>query len=259
MRETDILDSEIPGADPAAVVQQYEPLIFKIANRYMFILEKSGAVSLEDLHQAGRIAILQAQKRYDPTGGASFLTFVYEPIRWAVRRAAGFNPNTGKAPEQLVYLDEPLPGLSNEELTRLDVLQDPDAVPLDEPIIEDETRRETSEQVRAAVQRLKNERQRDYISRIFLQGETVSSIAAKEKKTTSYINNTKNVGLRNLRQDYHLREYRPRFSTSLQSFRYTFTSQEEAYILWLESQETKFRNEMNKKTGIIRDSNGANI
>ncbi len=39
MRETVILDSEIPSADPAAVVQQYEPLIFKIANRFKLLME----------------------------------------------------------------------------------------------------------------------------------------------------------------------------------------------------------------------------
>ena len=176
MREKAIRDELIPSADPAAVVAQYEPLIKKVARQYISILERSGAVGLEDLHQVARMVILRAQRTYIP-GNASFFTFIYKPIHWAIRRALGFDNRTGAAPPWLVYLDEPLPGLEAEEITRLDTLVDPEAVPMDEPIIEDETRRENPAEVRAAVDRLKSERQREIIRRVYFDGETRQAAA----------------------------------------------------------------------------------
>ena len=179
MRDTDILDIDIPGADPAAVVAQYEPFIKKLASRYTSILDRSGAVGLEDLYQVGCIAVLEAQKRYDPAGGASFITFITLPIKSAMRRALGFNSNTGAAPVQLVYLDEPITIESDGEITRIDTIPDSSILPFDEPMIEDETRKETAVQVRAAVARLKSAKQREAIQRVYFDGMERKTAAAE--------------------------------------------------------------------------------
>ena len=73
-----IMDKDIPTADPGELIIQYTPLIYKISDRYTDVLEKSGAVDLDDLLQAGRIAIYNAQGSYDPEKGASFMSYCYK-------------------------------------------------------------------------------------------------------------------------------------------------------------------------------------
>ena len=232
MREKAIPDELIPSADPAAVVAQYEPLIKKVARQYISILERSGAVGLEDLHQVARMVILRAQKTYIPSN-ASFFTFIYKPIHWAIRRALGFDNRTGAAPPWLVYLDEPLPGIEDAELTRVDVLADPEAVPIDEPIIEDETRRETSAEVRAAVARLKSERQREIIRRVYFDGETRQAAADGMGIGYKYFTAEERNARRRLRKDERLRYIAmPSFSVGLGKFRHTMTSAVEAAVIW---------------------------
>lgn len=234
MRDTDILDIDIPGADPAAVVAQYEPFIAKQASRYIHILDRSGAVGLDDLCQVGRIAVLKAQKRYDPAGGASFLSFITLPIRGAMRRALGFDNRTGAAPEQLIYLDEPTTE-DGGEMTRIDSIPDPSVLPFDEPLIEEETRRETSEQIRAAVERMKSDKQRKAIKLVWLEGKTREQAAAEmEMKARSFCS-LEHYGRSTLRRDYRLREYAiqmPSFHIGINKFRSTWTSETEAAVIW---------------------------
>lgn len=229
-----IADMDIRSADPAAVVEQFEPFIKKIAKKFIPLLERSGAVDLDDLIQVGRMAILQVQKRYDPTGDASFLTFIYKPVKWAIMCAAGINSNTGKAPEQLVYLDEPIPGYEDEELSRMDILTDPDAIPLDEPIIEDETHRETSEQVHAALARMKSEKQREVIERVYLNGQDRAAAAADMEIKPKALYALDKAGRSTLRRDYRLRQYAqemPFIHVGVARFNSTWTSSTELLAL----------------------------
>ncbi len=229
MRNTDIKDSDIPGADPAAVVEQYEPYIMKLAQRYKPILQQSGAVDIDDLCQVGRVAILQAQQKYNPDNGASFITYAYSRILVAMRRALGFDNRTGAAPVALVYLDEPLPGVDDEELTRMDMLADPAAVPLDEPIIKEETAAE----VRAAVARLDNPRQQEIIKRVYKDGQKKTAAAADMDISYSYFAAQERKALSKLRRDEKLFRYVvPSFSAGLNRFKRTFESAVEAAVIW---------------------------
>ena len=58
-----IEDRDIPGADPAQVIEQYEPYLQKLANRYIPALAQTGAVGMDDLVQVGRIAVTEAQRK----------------------------------------------------------------------------------------------------------------------------------------------------------------------------------------------------
>lgn len=242
---------------PEELLKCFRPLVYKVAMKYLAEAQRLVYVDCDDLVQTGYMALLDAQKAYDPEGGANFITYAFKVISFRIMRLLGWQwrpeEQQFKKEPTLSRLDAPLKEDDPEGMTLVDMIQDPDIKDFSEDI----ERQELAEAVRAAVQRLKNDRQRDYISRIYFQGETASSIAKKDGISKAYVSSTKNVGLRNLRQDYHLREYRPHFSTSLQSFRYTFTSQEEAYVLWLESQEAKLMKETSKRTGIIGDSTGA--
>lgn len=233
MRNTDILDSDIPGADPAAVVAQYEPLIKKVAARCISILNRSGAVDIDDLYQAGRLAILQALPQYNPAAGASFLTFVYKPVQWAIWRAVGIDANTGKLPEVLVSLDEPITADDGSETARIDTIADPDILPFDEPIIEEETRQETAQEVRAAVDRLKNERQREIIQRVYFDNQERKAAADSMGLGYSYFTAEERNARRKLRMDSRLCDIAmPYFSVSIGRFRQTFESAVEAAVIW---------------------------
>ena len=227
-----ISDNEIPGADPAAVVRQYEPVIQKIANRYASILDKSGAVGMEDLIQVGRIKVLQAQKYYDPSLGASFLTFIFKPVKWAIRRALGIN-NAGEAPEILLSLDEPI--TDDESLTLADTIADPAAVPMDEPIIEEETRNETVDQVRAAISRIKSEKQREAVSLVWLEGKSRQAAADEMQMQHRSFCSLEKYARSTLRRDWRLREYAQSIlfaHVGVARFNTTWTSATEYAALW---------------------------
>ncbi|MGR5066230.1 RNA polymerase sigma factor FliA [Photobacterium sp. DNB22_13_2] len=67
---------------PQAFIERYSSLVKRIAHHLMGRLPPS--VMLEDLIQAGMIGLLEAQKNYDPTKGASFETFAGIRIRGAM-------------------------------------------------------------------------------------------------------------------------------------------------------------------------------
>ena len=118
LRLMDIPDKQIPTADPAAVIEQYRGWIKKIASKYAGLVEESGAVDMEDLIQVGSMAILEAQKTFDPEGGRNFTGWSYMPIRNAmleqlakallpieVKRDASAYQETGKANNPLQSLN----------------------------------------------------------------------------------------------------------------------------------------------------------
>lgn len=219
-----IADVDIPGAEPAAVIKQYDPLIQKIANRYIPILDRSGAVGMDDLIQVGRIKVLQAQKCYDPAAGASFLTFIYKPVKWAVMHALGMN-STGELPEIVLSLDEPI--TDDESLTLADTIADPAAVPLEEPIIEDETRTETAVEVRAAIERMKSDKQRKAVNLIWFEGRTREQAAAQMEMNYGSFAALEQNGRSTLRRDTRLQNYAqeiPFIHVTLSRFKTTWTS-----------------------------------
>lgn len=67
---------------PHAFIERYSSLVKRIAHHLMGRLPPN--VLLEDLIQAGMIGLLEAQKNYDPTKGASFETFAGIRIRGAM-------------------------------------------------------------------------------------------------------------------------------------------------------------------------------
>ena len=230
-----IADCDIPGADPEAVIAQYEPLIQKIANRYIPVLEKHSAVDMDDLLQAGRIAVLRAQKRYDPSGDASFLTYIFKSVKWGIWRTLGIN-NAGVLPPIMRSLDEPIKEDSDSTIS--DFIPDPNIQPFDESIIDDETRLETIKQVRDAVSRLKSNTEREIIERVHLSGEAKESAAdAMGIKINTFRNYERNAR-DHLRRDCRLSRFAhneiPFFRVGVGRFNTTWTSAVEEAVIWRE-------------------------
>ena len=224
-----ILDKQVPTADPGELIIQYTPLIYKIERRYHELLDRSGAIDQDDLLQAGRLAICSAQKTYDPDGGASFLSYSINRIRSYMRRVLGFKAD-GTLPEYMTYLDEPLAEDSDE--TRLDFVPDT-ALTAEERIVEQDGRQETIDAVRAAVEQMKSDKQREAVTRIWLDGQDTETAAAAMgiRKTALY--SLDRAARSSLRRDYQLKQYAmPYFHVGVNRFRSTWTSATEAAVIW---------------------------
>ena len=154
----------------------------------------------------------------------------------------GFRNKERNRPQlPLVYLDKPLHDETEDSL--IDTIEDPDILPFDEPIIEDETRQETIAQVRAAIDRLKSDKQREVIRRVYLDGQERSAAAADMGMNVSALYSLDRVGKNNLRRDYRLKKYAmPFFHVSITRFNTTWTSAVEAAVIWRE-QHTKDANQ----------------
>lgn len=254
-----IADAEINKADPATVVKQYEPYLQKMANRYAFALSRTGAVDMDDLIQVGRIAIIEAIKQYKPDRG-SFIKLLSYYVRNAMRKEVGIDGNTGTLPPVPLSLDEPL---SDEtEATLGDILPDPVAVPLDETILQEESRRETSEQIRAALGRMKHNKQRAAVSLVWIEERTKQSAADEMGVNLKYFYELERAGRSSLRRDERLRLYAldvPYIHIGMKRFNTTWTSATEYAALWrlehlpqIEPQETEKQKNNQSKADMIR-------
>ena len=232
-----ITDRDIPTADPGELIIQYTPLIYKLAKRYERILEKHPSVDKDDLLQAGRIAVYNGQKLYDPANG-SFFSYVAKAIRRGMLRTLGQNPNTGELPEITESLDKPL--TEDGEDTLLDIIPD-NTLTAEERIVEQDCRQETAEAVRAAVDRLKNAKQREIIIRCWLKEQPKPEAAAEMGIKLKSLQMIDLEARYRLQRDKRLRQYVvPFFHVTRSRFNTTWTSATEAAVLWREEHLPQF-------------------
>lgn len=235
-----IEDEMIPTADPETLIKQYEPLLWKLSGRYGKILEKLPDIDRDDLMQAGRMVIFRCQSEYDPTQ-ASFLTFIYDRCRSAMRNVIGFRQD-GSLPPVPASLDKPLPG-DEDGITMLDTIPDPHPSP-EEVVTDAAERAEISKAVREAVERLKDDKQREAIRRIWLDEQPRTDAAEQMGISKDQLNTLDCCARQKLRRDRHLQEYAvPIFNVGLTEFRRTWTSAVEKSVLWLEEHRGKAERE----------------
>ena len=205
----------------------------KIANKYAGLARESGICDIEDIKQAGMIGLLEAQRCFDPQHeNASFMSYSMRCIISAIVSQFGYqDPDRYRPKLPPVYLDQPLADETDDSL--LDTVEDPDILPFDEPIIEEETRAETAEAVHAAVDRLKNTKQREAIRRVYFDGQTKSEAAAAMGIQPKAFYNVEREARDKLRTDLRLKEYAiPFFHIGVNRFNTTWTSATEAAVLW---------------------------
>ena len=238
MRTGNISDKDIPTADPAELIEQYSAWIQKIANKYTEIVNDSGVFDMEDLHQAGCMALLEAQKTFDPDGGRNFMSWSLLPIRNAMLDLMGYRDKARHIPPApLIPLDSPIGDDSEDRL--LDTIEDPDLIPIEDQICVKETREETRVEVRAAVDRLKSPAQREVIRRLYLDGQDREKIANDMRIEPKKVSSLDREARRKLRRDKRLCEYAmPFFNVSINRFRTTWTSAVEAAVIWREQHQS---------------------
>ena len=225
-----ILDKDIPTADPGELIIQYTPLIYKVANRYKPYLEKLPAVDEEDLLQAGRIGIYHAQKKYDPDAGAAFLTYAFDHVRSMMQRTMRLKADGSLPEEALISLDEPLSEDGDD--TRGSFVQDTEPT-AEERMIADESHQETADAIHAAIDRLKNDKQREVMRRVWLDGQSREEAAAEMGTTYKALYDVDYMARANMRRDKILIEFAmPHFAVGVNRFRTTWTSATEAAVIW---------------------------
>ncbi len=102
-----------PGdGTPEVLCRQYHPFLCKMAGQ---VRQRFGSVDEADLLQEGRLALIQAARRYDPARRASFLGWIEAPVRWAMQRFARRAARAVRVPHNrfnrvsctMVSLDQP--------------------------------------------------------------------------------------------------------------------------------------------------------
>lgn len=243
MRPGNIPDDKIPTADPAEIVRQYTGFVKYIANRYAGIIRESGAFDFEDLLQAGTVGLLEAQQRYNPTAG-KFTTYSFPLIRNAILALGGFrDPERYRPPQPIVSLDKQIS--EDFDSTLLDSIEDPDILPFDEPIIDQETRKETAEAVRDAVDRIKSDKQREVIRRVYLDGQERNAVAADMGMKVTALYALDEAGKSSLRRDMKLKTFAmPFYHVGISRFNTTWTSATEEAVIWREEHLTDMNNRL---------------
>ena len=228
-----IRDCEVANADTEQLIEQYKNLVLKQANRYDFVLRTTGAIDKEDLIQAGKLAIVYAQRHYNSEAGLSFMSYAYLWIKSIIRRTIGID-NDGNLPEELLSLDVPLNENQPDGETLIDSIPDDSLRDNDEKLVKEEERSEQRIELEKAIQRLPQEKYKTAITRYYFDEKTIRDIAKELKLTDSQTQGVKSRAISHLRADYHLKKVFSPVHVGLQTFKRTHTSEVEKEILWKE-------------------------
>jgi len=102
---------------------QVQRMVYKQATRWAGL----GGTTIEDLTQAGFIAVLRAVDSYDPSRGTKFSTHLFQRLRAELSAATGYNSKRSwfDPLQNAVSLDAPLE--DSEDATLADFIPDPAA------------------------------------------------------------------------------------------------------------------------------------
>lgn len=230
-----IPDEQVQAARPEEIIEAFSPWVYKIANRYRRILEFMPAFDIEDLEQAGKLALLKAQRTYQP-GESSFVSWSARYIKVAIRNTLLLWKDSSRPETPLLSLDAEL-SKDMEDLSLLDTIADTDNPPTDEQAAENAYKEEVAQGVRAALERMKNPKQRETLTRLFLRGQDARQAAAEMGLTFRQIQTQSLTGRQRLRRDYVLKKLAAEYyqtNTTLQAFKNTGYSAVELALIRME-------------------------
>lgn len=202
-RTNEELAIAIKGGDCGAVPilwEQVKRLIYQQANRYLAnnAAACAGAgVCIEDLEQAGFLALLAAVKAWTPESGYKLLAYLTLPLKTEYAALLGTRTQKRNALNQATSLDAEIQG--TEDFTLADTVPDESAA----KAFEDVEQRAYLEQLRvdiaAALEHI-SEGCSEVIRAYYLQGKTESEIAEGKGCSHRVIRTLRNKGLRDLRR-----------------------------------------------------------
>lgn len=211
------------------------------ANRYRWATDTRADVDREDLIQAAMIGICRAQTCYDESG--SWATWSSYFIRREIRALLGIRH--GHIPPNMISLDVPVGEDGDERM--IDLLADEDA-----PDAQDVAEyNDLQKQVRAAVARLKDDRQREVVERTFLKDESQSAVARDFGVSTQRVQMIWTAARKNLVRDKSLCtlaniELRTPYyrRIGVKRFQSTHTSDVENAVLWRERERQRLADKL---------------
>lgn len=232
---------QIKDMEPDELLKQYDRLTWKMANRYSATAARYSWIDEEDLRQVAMIALLKAQKGYNPDSG-SFVNYACMIIDTGIKAALNirWTPYGNQFEPETVSLDRPI---SDDSETTIGEL-----IPgSDEPLDERAVRTDISDRVRAAVHALPDE-QEEVIERLYLNSptETKQQIALSKGLPKQKISNRQQTAFRKLR--FKLRNLEPEIPNHIgfQRFNNTWISEPERYVLSKEKHREQLRTELSK-------------
>lgn len=185
-----------------ALMRANRGLVFHIAIRYRDILERCPSVDLEDLAQAGFLALVPAALSYDAGRGKTWGAWAGWYINRAVKKELGFKFGTDREsgrqtetpPPVLVSLDGPISQDEPESGTLCDLIEDPDAISPQEAA----ERVNLSALVREKVAALPD-RQAQIITAFDLDGQSMKSISEAWGVSLQRVSDLRQRGFKRLR------------------------------------------------------------
>lgn len=241
MNDHKITDEDIPSAEPEALIKQYNGLVYKVANRYLQLLSKQGYAEYDDLCQAGRIGLLTAKEKYDPSLGKKFQNFAWDFINTEIKRALGFHGESlSNQPVIPLYADQPINDESEDTL--LDFIPDETIETADDMI----ERIDRAEAVHEAVDKLCDS-QKEIINLHYFQNKELSEIADIIGIEQRKVSTTQHSAILRLKDDNKLR-YRimngrdPYYvHVGVGQFNQTWTSSTELGVIICEERENRMK------------------
>jgi RNA polymerase sigma factor (sigma-70 family) len=108
--------------------EQVKLLTFKFAGRFFWRSMDNCSqcgVTLDDLQQECFLAVMDAAQAYDPSSGFKFTAFLNFPLKNHFNALIGCRGHQKENPlNGFASLNEPIPGIEDEDITRLDALED---------------------------------------------------------------------------------------------------------------------------------------
>ena len=183
-----------------ALMQRNRGLVYKIAIRYMGVLERCPSVDLEDLLQVGCLALVPAALSF--TGqGKTWAGWAAWYISKAIKTALGFRRMTDQGGKQtvtplpaLVSLDQPIIDGDPDSGNLIDMIEDPDAISPQEAA----ERGDLSALVREKVAALPD-RQSQIITAFDLDGQSLKSISEAWGVSIQRVSDLRQRGFKRLR------------------------------------------------------------
>lgn len=228
-----------------ALYAENRGLLVKLARQYEGVCRLDRAVSLDDLIQAGFIALVEAKKHYDPARGKSWAGWAAWYIRREYGQALGLRGGRfTRADTGAATLDRPARGWDGDGESLKDQLADDSLPDADAALL----RRELQQGVRSAVDRLADAEQRQAVRLMRLEGLGARQAAADMHITPAQARRLCAHAQARLAMDARLRaladlDERTRFHAhkGVRAFNQDWTSVTEAAALWRVEQRDKMR------------------
>lgn len=209
------------------------------AYKYQWAIKRRPDIDMEDLLQAALMGEYIAKSKYDPERG-SFATVSAFYIRKEIRDLLGIR--RGNLPPVVISLDEPFTEDADE--TRLDMLPD-ETLPDKDELLHQQERRDG---VRAAIDRIKDHKQREAIRMCYLEGKGAREISKALGVHYSDVYRLFAKGRSEMRHDRLLRElvglHVPFINVSVRTFNSTHMSAVEYAVFRLEEEREKIMKQL---------------